>query len=147
MEKLNLIGLAIYKFSWSWQLVTSAPLCVIDGVIADATVFSNLDPNIIKSISILKDAASSAIYGSRCSLWSCIVGQTKLSPEAFASIGADNFNTKIMVFFRKSIHYRGADIQRGGIHNGGRTGETYQRGKGDEAQAAFRPDARDKQNR
>ena len=65
MEKLNLIGLAIYKFSWSWQLVTSAPLCVIDGVIADATVFSNLDPNIIKSISILKDAASSAIYGSR----------------------------------------------------------------------------------
>ena len=39
-----------------------------------------------------------------CSLWSCIVGQTKLSPEAFASIGADNFNTKIMVFFRKSIH-------------------------------------------
>lgn len=65
MKKLYLIGLAIYKFSWSWQLVTSAPLCVIDGVIADATVFSNLDPNIIKSISILKDAASSAIYGSR----------------------------------------------------------------------------------
>lgn len=52
MKKLNLIGLAIYKFSWSWQLVTSAPLCVIDGVIADATVFSNLDPNIIKRSSI-----------------------------------------------------------------------------------------------
>lgn len=32
------------------------------------------------------------------------VGQTKLPPEAFASIGVHNFNTKIMVFLRKSIH-------------------------------------------
>ena len=38
---------------------------MIDGAIADATVFSNLDPNTIESISFLKDAASSAIYGSR----------------------------------------------------------------------------------
>ena len=37
----------------------------IDGAIADATFFSNLDPNSIESISFLKDAASSAIYGSR----------------------------------------------------------------------------------
>ena len=47
------------------NLGTSAPLYVIDGAIADATVFSNLDPNTIESISFLKDAASSAIYGSR----------------------------------------------------------------------------------
>lgn len=32
------------------------------------------------------------------------VGQTKLPPEAFTSIGVHNFNTKIMVFLRKSIH-------------------------------------------
>ncbi|MCS3268610.1 TonB-dependent receptor plug domain-containing protein [Bacteroides fragilis] len=32
---------------------------------ADASFFSSLDPNTIESISFLKDAASSAIYGSR----------------------------------------------------------------------------------
>ena len=47
------------------NLGTSEPLYVIDGAIADATFFSNLDPNSIESISFLKDAASSAIYGSR----------------------------------------------------------------------------------
>ena len=33
--------------------------------IADADLFSNLDPNSIETISFLKDASSSAIYGSR----------------------------------------------------------------------------------
>ncbi|MCS2799099.1 TonB-dependent receptor plug domain-containing protein [Bacteroides fragilis] len=47
------------------NLGTSPPLFVIDGAIADATFFFNLDPNSIESISFLKDAASSAIYGSR----------------------------------------------------------------------------------
>ena len=52
------------NFRGRGNLGTSAPLYVIDGAIADATVFSNLDPNTIESISFLKDA-SSAIYGSR----------------------------------------------------------------------------------
>lgn len=53
------------NFRGRGNLGTSAPLYVIDGAIADATFFSNLDPNSIESISFLKDAASSAIYGSR----------------------------------------------------------------------------------
>ena len=53
------------NFRGRGNLGTSSPLYVIDGAIADATVFSNLDPNTIESISFLKDAASSAIYGSR----------------------------------------------------------------------------------
>ena len=32
------------------------------------------------------------------------VGQTKLNPNTFASTGVHNFNTKIMVFLRKSVH-------------------------------------------
>ena len=52
------------NFRGRGNLGTSAPLYVIDAI-ADATVFSNLDPNTIESISFLKDAASSAIYGSR----------------------------------------------------------------------------------
>ena len=53
------------NFRGRGNLGTSSPLYVIDGAIADATFFSNLDPNSIESISFLKDAASSAIYGSR----------------------------------------------------------------------------------
>lgn len=53
------------NFRGRGNLGTSEPLYVIDGAIADATFFSNLDPNSIESISFLKDAASSAIYGSR----------------------------------------------------------------------------------
>jgi TonB-linked SusC/RagA family outer membrane protein len=53
------------NFRGRGNLGTSAPLFVIDGVIADATVFSSLDANIIESVSFLKDAASASIYGSR----------------------------------------------------------------------------------
>lgn len=53
------------NFRGRGNLGSSSPLYVIDGAVADATIFSNLDPNSIESISFLKDAASSAIYGSR----------------------------------------------------------------------------------
>lgn len=53
------------NFRGRGNLGTSEPLYVIDGAIADATFFSNLDPNSIETVSFLKDAASSAIYGSR----------------------------------------------------------------------------------
>lgn len=44
----------------------NSPLLVIDGVISnDINNMNNLNPNDIESISILKDAGSSAIYGSR----------------------------------------------------------------------------------
>lgn len=38
---------------------------VIDGVIVDAEVFQNLDPNNIENINVLKGATASALYGSR----------------------------------------------------------------------------------
>ena len=38
---------------------------VIDGVIVDAEVFQNLDPNNIANINVLKGATASALYGSR----------------------------------------------------------------------------------
>lgn len=42
-----------------------APIYVIDGVISDEWDFNTLNPNDIESLSILKDAASLAVYGSR----------------------------------------------------------------------------------
>lgn len=53
------------NFRGRGNLGASEPLYVIDGAIADASFFQSLNPNSIESISFLKDAASSAIYGSR----------------------------------------------------------------------------------
>lgn len=47
--------------SWNDQPVTY----VIDGVVRDGGVFNELSPNEIENITVLKDAASAAIYGSR----------------------------------------------------------------------------------
>lgn len=47
--------------SWNAQDV----MYVIDGVIRNVTDFNNLSPNEIDDITVLKDAASAAIYGSR----------------------------------------------------------------------------------
>jgi TonB-dependent starch-binding outer membrane protein SusC len=44
------------------------PLYVIDGVpTTDPNIFSNMDPNTIQSMEVLKDASSASIYGSRAS--------------------------------------------------------------------------------
>lgn len=43
----------------------TSPLYVIDGILTDKTAFDVLDPNEVESVSFLKDAASSSIYGSR----------------------------------------------------------------------------------
>ena len=41
------------------------PLYVIDGVVSDKFAFDGLGPNEVESITVLKDGASAAIYGSR----------------------------------------------------------------------------------
>ncbi|WP_439881256.1 SusC/RagA family TonB-linked outer membrane protein [Pontibacter sp. MBLB2868] len=41
------------------------PLYIMDGVPIDANVFASINPNDIESVNILKDAASTSVYGSR----------------------------------------------------------------------------------
>lgn len=41
------------------------PLFVIDGIVSDKFAFDGLSPNEVESVTILKDGASAAIYGSR----------------------------------------------------------------------------------
>ena len=43
------------------------PLIVIDGLISDTGTLNNLNPNDIENVTVLKDAGSAAIYGSRSS--------------------------------------------------------------------------------
>ena len=53
-------------------LGNSDPLVLVDGVPMD---MNNLDPNTIESITILKDAAAAAIYGSRAANGVIVVKQ------------------------------------------------------------------------
>jgi TonB-linked SusC/RagA family outer membrane protein len=45
--------------------LSTAPLYILDGVPVSSSVFSSISPQDIENISILKDASSTAIYGSR----------------------------------------------------------------------------------
>lgn len=45
--------------------LSNAPLYILDGVPVSSSVFQSLNPQDIENISILKDASSTAIYGSR----------------------------------------------------------------------------------
>ena len=85
------------------NLGTSSPLFVIDGAIADATFFSSLDPNSIESISFLKDAASSAIYGSRAAYGVVLVktkggkeGDLKISYDGSVAIKEQTYRPKML---------------------------------------------------
>lgn len=58
---------------------SSNPLYVINGKIADSKSFTNLNPNTIESISVLKDASATAIYGNRASNGVIVIKTKKLS--------------------------------------------------------------------
>ena len=45
--------------------LSTAPLYILDGVPVSSSVFSTINPQDIENISVLKDASSTAIYGSR----------------------------------------------------------------------------------
>lgn len=53
------------RSSSSWN--STGPLIVVDGIQRDQTYFDSIDPNQVADISVLKDAASAAIYGARSS--------------------------------------------------------------------------------
>ena len=65
-----------------------APLYVIDGVIRSSVDFQNLSPDDIQSMSILKDASATAVYGSRATN-GIIQVVTKQGKEGKASIEYD----------------------------------------------------------
>ncbi|RRA97596.1 SusC/RagA family TonB-linked outer membrane protein [Larkinella rosea] len=64
----------------------SNPLYVIDGFAVGTSVGQNLNPNDIESISVLKDAASTAIYGARGSNGVVLI-TTKNAKEGKTNVG------------------------------------------------------------
>jgi TonB-linked SusC/RagA family outer membrane protein len=72
----------------------STPLIVIDGLLmptgSGPDALNQIDPNVIESITILKDAASTAIYGNRASS-GVIVVKTKRAKEQGLKVSYNNF--------------------------------------------------------
>src|SRR3712207_3496389 len=62
----------------------NTPLFVLDGFIVSMSRILQLDPQRIENVTILKDAAATAIYGSRASN-GVIVIETKVAPDGALS--------------------------------------------------------------
>ncbi|MFL9833803.1 vWA domain-containing protein [Chryseobacterium terrae] len=58
---------------------SSDPLYVINGKVSDSKSFSKLNPNTIESVSVLKEAAATAIYGNKASNGVVVITTKKLS--------------------------------------------------------------------
>ncbi|MCD7937749.1 MAG: TonB-dependent receptor, partial [Tannerellaceae bacterium] len=103
------------------NLKTSAPLYVIDGAISSEDAFVALDPNSIESVSILKDAASSAIYGSRAAYGVVLVttkqGRSegyRVNYNGFVGIKQETYKPKVV-----SSEWEARIINEAAINAGG----------------------------
>lgn len=63
----------------------NTPLFVLDGLIVSMSRILQLDPERIENVTILKDAAATAIYGSRASN-GVVVIETKVAPDGVLSV-------------------------------------------------------------
>ncbi|OBW42456.1 A-macroglobulin complement component [Chryseobacterium sp. MOF25P] len=90
------------------------PLYVIDGVVSNATQFRNLNSNDINSVSVLKDAAATSIYGNRGSNGVIIINSKNgrnsnikfdITPKTFFAV--KNIPRDSLTIYDKSYHYDG----------------------------------------
>lgn len=68
-----------------------SPLIIIDGIVSDAEILSRMNPTDIESVSVLKDASSSAIYGSRAAFGVLLITTKKGSSEKLSINYNNNF--------------------------------------------------------
>lgn len=85
------------------------PLLVIDGLPLDGVSLSTINPNDIESFSILKDAASTAIYGSRGSNGVILITTKKGSKRLRVSLNA---YTTVNTLAKKIKVYSGDDFRQ-----------------------------------
>ena len=72
----------------------ASPLFVIDGVMSTEGFFNSLDPNMVESITFLKDASSAAIYGAKAAYGVVLVTTKSGGGEPKVSYsGSYGFNT------------------------------------------------------
>lgn len=116
----------------------SSPLYVIDGVIQitgqnqpDATLFNNLDPAEVESISILKDAAA-AVYGVRGANGVVLVttkkgksGPPKISYNGSIALNDEAYRTKMMSAYQFGQYFNIMNGPNGSNKTAEANGATY----------------------
>ena len=92
-----------------------SPLVLVDNVEMDINM---LDPNDIESVTVLKDAAASAIYGARAAFGVILVTTKKGSEDKRLTINYSNnfsFSTPMNMPKKASPHGDRAGLQRHGL--------------------------------
>lgn len=91
----------------SWT--DSSPLMLVDGVERD---FNDLDPNEVESISVLKDASATAVYGVKAANGVILVttkhgrkGETKIQFSANVGIKSPTINTDYVSDYATNLEY------------------------------------------
>ncbi|MDR1023903.1 MAG: TonB-dependent receptor [Prevotellaceae bacterium] len=120
------------------------PLIVIDGLVSDNASFSKLNPNDIESVSVLKDAGTAAIYGSRGAngvlLVSTKKGQKNQAPVVQVSTMVGWERPEFL--FKKVEGYQNATLKNVALANVGKDPEftaeqirdLYEHGNGEQFQ-------------
>ncbi|SOD15346.1 SusC/RagA family TonB-linked outer membrane protein [Pedobacter xixiisoli] len=98
------------------------PLVVIDGVIANSTgALNSLNPSDIESISVLKDAGSAAIYGSRSANGVLLVttkkGSKNMTPRVSFSTSVGSQNPEVLL--KPVVGYENAMLRNDAYVNSG----------------------------
>lgn len=76
------------------NLGASNPLYIVDGIEVSASYFAALNPNIIESVTFLKDAASAAIYGAKAA-YGVVLVTTKTAKSGHLEVSYDgSFGSK-----------------------------------------------------
>ncbi|MFL9833801.1 TonB-dependent receptor plug domain-containing protein [Chryseobacterium terrae] len=90
------------------------PLYVIDGMVSNSNQFKNLNPSDINSVSILKDAAATSIYGNRGTNGVIIINSKKgrnsnikldITPKTYFAV--KNIPRDSLTVYDKSYYYDG----------------------------------------
>lgn len=96
----------------------TAPLYIIDGIERGKTDFDALDPNEIENISMLKDAASAAVYGSKAANGVILVttkrgtsGQTQFKFSAIFGTQRPTRSPEVLTAFQRATYVNNKNDQ------------------------------------
>ncbi|MDR2362455.1 MAG: TonB-dependent receptor [Prevotellaceae bacterium] len=122
----------------------NTPLIVIDGLVSDDASFNKLNPTDIESISVLKDASTAAIYGSRGANGVLLVttkkGQKNQAPTVVFNMMVGMQSPEYL--FKKVEGYQNATLKNIALVNAGKAPEftaaqirdLYEHGNGEQFQ-------------
>lgn len=90
-ERININGDADLELGEINQISNESPLYIVDGIPMEEQEFSTIDPNMVKDVQVLKDATSTAAYGSRAS--NVVMVTLKSNMDDYVTSNENDLNT------------------------------------------------------